>query len=351
MSERKMAWIVKIDQVEKHPNADSLDIATVGGWRCVTKLGEYQPGDLAVYVSIDAWIPHALAPFLSKGNEPRLYNDVAGERVRTIKLRGQVSQGLLLGGTICPTGLMVHRSDSMAHIFQEGNDVTEWLGIQKWEAPVPAHLAGIALGPFPSQCPKTDEERIQNLKNEWQHLRTLTYEVTEKLEGSSMTVGMINGDFVVCSRNLSLKETEDNTMWQVARRYEMEHQMRDQGLDNLVFQGEIIGEGIQQNHYNIRGQDWYVFAIYDITAARYLDSQERITLCQQFGIKHVPVIDTAFRFDATATQGDVVAMADGSSLLNAAKGREGLVFKQVQHPTDQLHWKAISNAYLIKTSS
>ena len=144
---RKMAWIAKIDKVVKHPEADSLDICTVGGWQCVTKLGEYKQGDLVVYVSIDSWIPHELAPFLSKGNEPREYNGVKGERLRTIKLRGTLSQGLILPTT------------GKTPLTGEGDDLTEFLGIQKWEKPIPAQLSGLVRGNFPDQVPKTDQER------------------------------------------------------------------------------------------------------------------------------------------------------------------------------------------------
>ncbi len=91
-----MAWIARIDNVEKHPNADALDICTIGGWKVVTKLGVFNAGQLAVYFSIDSWIPHELAPFLSNGKEPREFESVKGERLRTIKLRGTCSQGLLL---------------------------------------------------------------------------------------------------------------------------------------------------------------------------------------------------------------------------------------------------------------
>ena len=154
---RMMAWIAKIDEVQKHPNADSLDICTVGGWKCVTKLGEFKQNDLAVYVSIDSWIPTELAPFLSKGTEPREYNGVKGERLRTVKLRGQLSQGLLLPCEVIP-------DDGCRETV--GPDVTELLGIQKWEAPVPAQLAGQVKGNFPTAVPKTDQERVQNLKKE-----------------------------------------------------------------------------------------------------------------------------------------------------------------------------------------
>ena len=93
---RKLASIRKIDAIDPIPGADAIECASVGGWKVVVKKGEFHPGDLAAYFEIDSWIPTAVAPFLSKGKEPRVYNGVQGERLRTIKLRGQISQGLLL---------------------------------------------------------------------------------------------------------------------------------------------------------------------------------------------------------------------------------------------------------------
>jgi RNA ligase (TIGR02306 family) len=96
MSERKMATIRKIDEIRPIEGADAIEAAVVGGWVVVIKKGEFKAGDLAVYLEIDSWVPHEIAPFLSKGQEPREYNGVKGERLRTVKLRGTTSQGLLL---------------------------------------------------------------------------------------------------------------------------------------------------------------------------------------------------------------------------------------------------------------
>ena len=93
---RKLASIRKIADIRPIPDADAIEVAVVDGWKVVVKKGEYSVGDLAVYIEIDSWVPYELAPFLSKGQEPREYNGVTGERLRTVKLRGQVSQGLLL---------------------------------------------------------------------------------------------------------------------------------------------------------------------------------------------------------------------------------------------------------------
>ena len=94
---RKMATIRRIDDIKPIPNADAIEVATVGGWRVVVKRGEFQPGDLAVYCEIDSFIPTTIAPFLTKpGHSPKTFEGVEGERLRTIRLRGQLSQGLLI---------------------------------------------------------------------------------------------------------------------------------------------------------------------------------------------------------------------------------------------------------------
>lgn len=336
---RKLATIRQIDEINPIPGADAIEVASVGGWRVVVKKGEYQAGDLAIYCEVDSWIPHELAPFLSKGQEPREFNGVPGERLRTVRLRGQLSQGLLLPLDLLPA------DDNFNGDWTAGEDVTELLGVQKYEPPVPAELAGLVKGPWPSQVQKTDQERIQNLTNEWPQLSGYVYEVTEKLEGSSMTAGIVNDEFVVCSRNLNLTETETNSLWQQARHYQIEERMREAGMLNYVVQGEIIGEGIQGNHYAIRGQDFYVFDILDINTGRYLAPAERREVCQRLGFKHVPVVHEALDIQGM-TMEQVLKMADGSSVLKVDRLREGLVFKRVDGAE---HWKAVSNQYLLKT--
>jgi RNA ligase (TIGR02306 family) len=223
---RKMATVRRVDAVNPIPDADAIEVATVGGWRVVIKKGEFVSGDLAVYCEIDSWIPNDLAPFLSKGSEPRVYNGVAGERLRTVKLRGQVSQGLLL-----PHDIVWDKNMFDFNRFDAGDDVSELLNIQKWEAPIPAQLAGEVRGMFPGFIPKTDQERIQNLTAEfadWTE-RKLHWEVTEKLDGSSMTVYVFDDDEGVCSRNLNLRETEGNSLWTVARRNDLIGKIRSTG--------------------------------------------------------------------------------------------------------------------------
>jgi RNA ligase (TIGR02306 family) len=350
VSIRKLASIQKILDIQPIKDADAIECATVNGWRVVVKKGEFNVGELVVYCEVDCWIPHAIAPFLSKGQEPREYEGIKGERLKTVKLRGQISQGLILPVnemSLIKNVLSVQINENVYYNgikVEEGADVSSVLGIIKYEPPVPANLAGVVKGSFPSSIPKTDEERIQNLTNEWPTLQNYWYECTEKLEGSSMTVGMVDGEFIVCSRNLNLKETEGNTLWTLARKYNIEAKMRAEGFINIAVQGEVIGEGIQGNHYGIKGQDFYVFAIYEIQQGQYSPPDVRRKVCELLGLKHVPIVDETVYFTGM-TIDQVLKQSDGKSVINPKVLREGLVYKRLD---GQEHWKAVSNEYLLK---
>ena len=342
---RKLASIRKIDELNPIEGADKIEVATVGGWKVVCQKGLYEVGDLAVYFEIDSWIPSTVAPFLTKaGHFPKVFEGVEGERLKTIRLRGQLSQGLLM-----PLDEACKNIES--ELF-EGLDVTYPLGILKWEKAIPAQLAGMAKGNFPSLIPKTDQERIQNLKKEIQaaHASNMMFEVTEKLEGSSMTVyRMANRDtgemeFGVCSRNLNLKETEGNTFWDVARSEDIEARMM--AVDpywDFAIQGELIGPGIQGNIYGLTKPMFYVYDVYDILAGKYLDPNARRALIEHMELCHVPVLAT----DKDLGTGEIdyiLEWADGPSVLGTNPNREGIVFKQMD---GGMTFKAISNTYLL----
>jgi len=339
---RKMATIRKIDAIGPIEGADAIEVATVGGWKVVIKKGEFAVGDLAVYCEIDSWIPTEIAPFLSKGKEPREFEGVKGERLRTVKLRGQLSQGLLLPYNILPF-------DSQG-VMVEGNDVSELMNIQKWEMAVPAQLAGQVRGNFPSVIPKTDQERCQNLVKEIDSaiVAGMAFEVTEKLEGSSMTCYLIDGEFGVCSRNLDLKRDENNTFWATAIAEDIEAKMREVG-DNFAIQGELIGPGVQGNIYKLTKPEFRVFDIYDIVAGDYVTAAERQGQIQMMGLKHVPVLAAKAKlYDTLGVKDveDLLKFADGKSVMGDITGpwREGVVFKEVN---GGMTFKAISNVYLL----
>jgi RNA ligase (TIGR02306 family) len=285
-------------------------------------------------LEIDSWVPTELAPFLSKGKEPREFNGVKGERLRTVKLRGQLSQGLLLN---LDTALPFTNS------FQDGDDVSEVLNIQKWERPMNAQLAGMARGNFPSVIPKTDQERAQNLVKEIASAGNMSFEVTEKLEGSSMTCYLIDGVFGVCSRNLDLKETADNTFWQVARAEGIEEKMREIPDGEWAIQGELIGPGIQGNIYKLSNPEFHVFDVYNIKSGEYLTPVFRRALIERMGLAHVPVLNDGKHLNGVDVD-TILSWADGDSEIGSGPLREGIVFKQVD---GGMTFKAISNKYLL----
>lgn len=334
---RKMASIRKIDAIAPIDGADAIEVATVGGWKVVVKKNEFAVGDSAVYCEIDSWIPTELAPFLSKGKEPREFEGVKGERLRTVRLRGQISQGLLLN---------LDNALSFTNSFVEGDDVSEVLGIVKWEMPVNAQLAGLVKGNFPTQIPKTDQERVQNLKKELEVIPTsVLFEVTEKLEGSSMTCYLIDGEFGVCSRNMDLKRDENNSFWATAIREDVESKMRDTGPDGqFAIQGELIGPGIQGNIYKLSSTEFYVFDVYNIQSGEYLKPAARRALIERMGLNHVPLINSGY--PVVPSIDGLLEAAEGKSILNAKQEREGIVFKQVD---GGMTFKAVSNRYLIKS--
>lgn len=337
---RKLATIRKIDDIKAIPEADKICAYQVGGWWVVDTVGKYKINDLAVFCEVDSWMPTELAPFLTKGKEPREFEGVKGERLRTVKLRGQLSQGLLLPipkDTLQGAGILI----------ADGLDVTDHFGIKKWERPMNAQLAGMARGNFPTQIPKTDQERVQNMKKDVAAAceAGVQFEVTEKLEGSSMTNYLIDGVFGVCSRNLDLKETADNTFWQVARELDIEGKMRDCGTEgDWAIQGELIGPGIQDNIYKLSKPEFRVFDVYNIQAGEYLKPVYRRALIERMGLKHVPVLHESKPLHHGGDIGTILSWADGESEIGSNPLREGIVFKQVD---GDMTFKAISNAYLL----
>ncbi len=143
---RKLATIATIDQILPHPNADTLELAKIRGWQVVVKKGEFQSGDLCVYCEIDAVMPER--PEFEFLRDRKF-------RIKTIRLRGELSQGICFPLSILPMGEVYLEP-------LEGDDVTEALGIQLHQPPIPACLSGDVNGVFPSFIPKTDCERIQN---------------------------------------------------------------------------------------------------------------------------------------------------------------------------------------------
>jgi RNA ligase (TIGR02306 family) len=232
-------------------------------------------------------------------------------------------------------------------MWDDGEDVTEYLGIVKWEPNIPAQLAGIMRGNFPSFIQKTDQERIQNIKRQFEDAVAAgeEFEVTEKLHGSSMTVYFNNGDFGVCSRNIDLKESEENAFWNMAKLLNLKEKLETYGK-NIALQGELIGNGIQGNQYYLPGHGFHIFDVYDIDAGGKMLPGERQAVLRDLGLQfvnEVPQLLPRYKFSPETTISDVLKMAESYSMLNGSE-REGLVFKSL---TRDFSFKAISNKWLL----
>lgn len=339
--ERKLASVRVISNIQPIPNADKIELVTVDGWNVVVaKDVGHKVGDLVIYCEIDSFLPiREEFEFLRKSSYKKM-GDVEGFRLRTVKLRGQVSSGLIL-----PLSILNPPNTNIYVTPFEGLDVTEMLDIVKYEQPIPAELAGKVKGVFPSFIPKTDEERIQNLTKEyeeWKYQSKHQFYVTEKLDGSSATFYVKDGEFGVCSRNLELLETEGNTFWKVARELDLENKMKSLGK-NISLQGELIGEGIQGNPYKLKGQTIRFFTGYDIDKQERLNLRDFIVILELLGLQSVPILSIEFFLPDSVEQ--LLQQAEGKSVLNPDTEREGVVVRSMD---GSISFKAISNTFLLK---
>lgn len=372
--ERKLATIRKIDDIKPIEGADAIECAVLDGWEVVVKKDEFKVGDKVLYLEIDSWVPNKLAPFLTKEDkEPKEYKGIQGERLRTVKLRGQISQGLVIP---IPNGIT------------ENDDIDKKLGIIKWEPDVPANLKmGDSEGEFPSFLVKTDQERLQNRTQYFNTLKDKTFEVTVKVDGSSMTVYHYKGEVAVCSRNMKLRKPNDGTFWikiqknplgkkfvnfikehffkykpvrkwlskyfntvqtstywNEAIKNKLPEKLREYGKD-IAIQMELYGEGIQKNPEGIKGTDIAIFDVYLIKEHRYATPSERMKILEDMNLtdKHTRILGY---YKMPSDIKVALEMASGPSIHNP-KEREGIVFKGVDTP---ISFKVISNEYLLKHS-
>ena len=319
---RNLASIQRIKALEPIEGADAIEKATVLGWQLVVKKGEFKVGDLAVYCEIDSLMPDKPEfEFL----KPR------GMRIRTVRLRGQISQGICFPLRILPADFSV----------VEDADCTEVLGIAKYEPPMPACLNGIAKGKFPSFIPKTDETRVQVLQSVLDKYKGEKCYVTEKVDGTSVTYYLNNGEFGVCSRNLELIEDSENSIWKVARQLDIENKLRSTGI-NIAVQGELVGEGIQSNKLKLRGQTVMFFNAFDIDKFAYLDFSDFNRLISDFEWPLVPIVTLDYELGNDIEA--IIRMATIRSIVCPAVWAEGIVIRSFTEKSDSL----LSNEYFYK---
>jgi RNA ligase (TIGR02306 family) len=338
---RKLASVRRVKEIKPIEGADAIELAFVDGWQCVVKKDQLKKGDLALYCEIDSFLPEKPEfEFLRKGCFKTMADGSTGFRLRTITLRKQLSQGLLLPLT-----------DVGLSNCQEGDDVTEILEIKKYEPPIPACLAGEMKGAMPGFIRKTDQERLQNLLEYFDKYRDLEFEETEKLDGSSMTVYYNQGETGVCGREWEYRETIGNSLWNVSKGLELLERLIKLN-SNIALQGEIIGEGIQSNIYKLSGQRFKIYDIWDIDHQYYLTNKERLEVLEKLGLSlenHVPILRNIKIFQKFHFIEEFLEYAAAESVLNSKTKREGIVFKSNERVGPQIvSFKVIDNKELAK---
>jgi RNA ligase (TIGR02306 family) len=326
---RKLASIQKIWKLEPIEGADAIEKARVLGWELVVKKGEFNVGDLCVYCEIDSILPEKPEfEFL----KPRKM------RIKTARLRGQVSQGICFPLSVLPEGTPI----------EEGRDVTEILGVTKYEEPIPAFLEGVMKGGFPSFIPKTDEPRVQIVQEMLDRHAGEECYVTEKIDGSSVTYYWNDGRFGICTRNMEILEDEKNSQWEFARENELENKLRKLNR-NIALQGEIVGENIQKNTLNLRGQTVYFYNVFDIDAYCYLDFRDFVSVIESLGLKTVPVVEEEYILENDIDK--LVEKSIGKSLINPQGWREGIVIrphKEQFENGERFSFKVVNPKFLLK---
>lgn len=316
---RNLVTIRTVQRILPIEGADRIELAVIDGWQCIVKKGEFVPGSMGVFFEIDSMLPSA---------DPRFaFMDASKFRVKSKKMKGVISQGLLL-----PVSQFT--SNELMNL--------DLIGVTKYEPPIPSAGQGVQKGTFPVFVPRTDLERIQNLPAIIQHLNLLECEITEKLDGCSFTAWHNNGATGCASRNWEVNPEIAGWWANVYNTYDLKTKLTTLGR-NIAIQGEILGPGIQGNRYKQKDLTLYIFDVYDIDMQRYMEPSERIQVVNDLGLIHVPVIPfTSMTWANPLTMESLIAMADGTSQLSEHP-REGLAIKG-----PGVRFKVISNSWLLK---
>lgn len=363
---RKLVTIRKITNIVPIENCDNIALAIVDGWTVIIKKSEFSIGDSCVFFEIDSFLPlEQRYEFLKKTTK---FDGKEGYRIKTMKMKGVLSQGLALPLSMFP------------EVSTNDDDVTNRLNVIKFDLEqfYGANTAGPRerkYGSFPTFIPKTDQPRIQNITHMFLTHKTTTFEETLKLDGSSMTCYKIPNKptlfqrvlsffgkqlpthkFGVCSRNVDLKpsdnkvQTFDNfgkksvyaqsDFWATAIKMDIE----DKLPIGYAIQGELIGPQIQANHEKVSSLDYFVFDVYDINKKQYLTPEARREFCKQNNIQHVPVTNPNST-PLQMTLEELLAHVDTES-MNPGTVSEGRVYKSNSYPT--MSFKVINNKYLLK---
>lgn len=341
MEKRKLASVQYIHHITPIEGADRIECVHVLGWQCVANKGQFRMGDMCVYMEVDSFLPICDEfEFLRSSSYKK--SEILGEgfRLKTLKFRGQISQGLVQPLSILPMGE-----------YHIGDDVTELLGIRKWEVEERVTSSGTVIGDFPYDIPKTDELRVQSfpeLINEFK--RVPAYYISTKMDGTSVTMYRKDDHFGVCGRNYEYADNEACAMWNYAHEHRIEEKLVEYDLHNIAIQGKFCGAGIQKNRLMLKRPVWYVFTVIDLETQKRYSLKKMKELCTKLELEMVPIEEVS----------DIFSYETVENLLECAKGKyisgmnkEGIVIRPVEPIYSPiiggpLSMKIINNDYLLK---
>ena len=342
MSETNLAYVARVLDLKPIPKKDMIEVAYLNGWKCIVKKGEFEVGDLAIYFSIGC-VPDFDDPNFT------FLRDKGLKRIKTMKMAGVVSQGLL--GRMDWMETRGHSTDSL----KEGDDVSVPMGVTKY---IPAEEAlqydNSNREIFPEGLvPKTDATRLQHAPHMFfDELVGKEVVITRKEDGCSCTCVIYNGRFMVCGRNFvwnpELDRVSASHYFEIADKYNLEESMTALGR-NVAIQGEIVGPKVNGNRMRLTERTFIVFDAFDINTQHYLMYDELYTLCGQLNLQSVPVI---FRGNASEVELSVDAFLALAESTEYAKGvaAEGLVLRtnHAESNAGRTVFKVISNKYILK---
>lgn len=372
---RRLATIQTITELNPIENADAIEVASVLGWYVVVKKGEFKVGDKVVYIEIDSVLPEReWAEFLRKNNF----------RIKTVRLRGQVSQGICFPLSILESKVFgrtlslkvnketdnlephlnfqpIQSEDFFIEVpslkIEDDTDVTEILGVTKYEPKVrgdAGFIGGRFKSNFPSFLIKTDETRVQSLTELLEKYKGTSCYITEKIDGCSATYFMKNGVFGVCSRNREVEEDDTNIFWNMAKKYELKEILNDMGGNNAI-QGEIVGPKIQNNKLQLLEVDLKIFDIFDIDNYEYANYSKFCDFIEHYDLPQVPHLKLV---NLNQSLDELVKLSTRKSKLNDKVWAEGIVIRSINNINDfelkrkmrsnRLSFKVINPEFLLK---
>lgn len=341
MEKRKLASIQYIHDITPIEGADRIECIHVLGWQCVANKGIFHVGDCCVYMEVDSFLP-ICEQFEFLRNSSYKNSGLLGEgfRLKTLKYRGQISQGLVQPLSILPEGN-----------YELGDDVTKLLGIRKWEIEEHVTNSGTVISEFPEGIPKTDELRVQSypeLINEFKAVKG--YYISTKMDGCSVTMYQKDGHFGICGRNYEYADDDKCAMWKYAHEHEIPEKIAKANITDIAIQGEFCGAGIQKNRLKLVKPEWYVFTMLDLKTHSRFSLEKMTEICKLLKLNMVPIeeVKEDFEYD------------DVDTLLERAKGKylsgmnkEGIVIRPLEPIYSKtiegpLSMKVLNNDYLLK---